>query len=145
VKPRIRQLVLRGNGLFLVVFGTLGLTLLDIPGIWFTTGPGASILNGAHDAGVGFVEAHGLAIITGAMFLWASRTPPGTAWHAVAGAVHALLGTANLLFWHSFTVGNVLWVGYLSTAAHLWFVLVHTVALRASLGGWHPRRTIRSR
>jgi len=65
----------------------------------------------------------------GVVFLRASRTPPEAAWHAVAAAVHTLLGVANLLFWHSFVVGHVLWVGYLSTTAHFWFVLVHTVAL----------------
>jgi hypothetical protein len=36
--------------------------------------------------------------------------------------VHALLGTANLLFWKGFLEGDVLWLGYLSTTAH--FVLV---------------------
>jgi hypothetical protein len=47
-------------------------------------------------AAIGFVEAHGPAFILGVPF---ARAMPSRSRHGTAAAVHALLGTANLLFW----------------------------------------------
>jgi hypothetical protein len=47
---------------------------------------------------IGFIEAHGLALIIGVP-LW--QAAPLRIWHLTAAAVHLLLGTANLVFWPS--------------------------------------------
>ena len=47
---------------------------------------------------LGFVEAHGLAMLLAVVLLGAA-TAPSPADHLLATAVHMLLGGANLLFW----------------------------------------------
>jgi hypothetical protein len=67
--------------------------------------PRESILAIQPVAAVGFVEAHGLALILGVLF-W--RAASLRSWHLAAVAVHVLLGTANLVFWQTFIVMDML-------------------------------------
>jgi hypothetical protein len=71
---------------------------------------------------VGFVEAHGLAVIIGVL-LW--RAQPLRSWHLTAAAVHILLGVSNLVFWQIFVAANLLSLGYVSTCFHFLFVVLH--------------------
>ena len=82
--------------------------------------------------GIGFIEAHGLALILG-ITLW--RASATRSWHLTAAATHLLLGAANLAFWNIFVEADMLALGYLSTVLHGVFValqLTAAVAARAA-------------
>jgi hypothetical protein len=119
-----RHTILRANSLFLLVASAGGI-VTDIAGSFFGRGPEAALLGAAPGTGIGFIEAHGLAFIIGVL-LW--RSEPSRAWHLTAAAVHALLGTANLLFWQFFVLADVLAVGYATTALHWTFVVLQLTA-----------------
>jgi hypothetical protein len=95
----VRQTILRGNAPFLGLFGAVSFFMLDVRGIWFSSGPQTAVLRGEPASGVGFLEAHGLAVVV-AVWLWrSSRTEnPDRAWHLTAAAVHTLLATLHCLF-----------------------------------------------
>jgi hypothetical protein len=126
-----RKRLLRVNAAFLFVASAGGI-LVDILGSFFAVGPEALLLGEAPGAGIGFIEAHGLAFIIGIM-LW--RAAPLRAWHLAAAAVHTLLGTANIAFWEFFVAADVLSVGYVTTALHWSFVLLQ---LWATTTARHP-------
>src|SRR5262245_49830871 len=70
----VRQNILKGNALFLGLFGAVSFFMLDVRGIWFSSGPQTAVLRGEPASVVGFLEAHGLAVVI-AVWLWrASRT-----------------------------------------------------------------------
>ena len=92
----------------------------------FGTGTEAVLLGDAPGTGIGFIEAHGLALIIG-LTLW--PVAYSRHWHAFLAAVHLLLGTANLLFWQFFIAVDVLIVGYATTAARWLFVVAYPAAL----------------
>jgi hypothetical protein len=117
---RSRLLILRADALFLI-FASIGGAMTDIAGSFFGSGPEVAILSDAPGAGIGFLEAHGLALILGILF-W--RATPARDWHLTAAAVHALLGSANLAFWQFFVVTDQLAVGYITTALHGLFVIL---------------------
>ena len=127
----IRTMILRTNAIFLL-FAAAGGFASDILGAFFARGPVAPILANAPHAAIGLVEAHGLAFIIGVL-LW--RAPATRAWHITAAAVHALLGTANLVFWQIFVVGDMLAVGYVTTALHWLFVALQLTAAHAAGSG----------
>jgi hypothetical protein len=104
------------------------LLIMDVLGIFFERGPQRVIASVPH-TGVGFVEAHGLALIFGVM-LW--RAAPTREWHLAAAAVHALLGAANLIFWQFFVAMDLLAAGYLTTALHWLFVGLQLFAATAA-------------
>ncbi len=64
----------------------MALFTFDIAGIFFGKGPLATL--GAHvpQAGIGFMEAHGLAIII-AVLMWRAATAPTRDWHLAGAAV----------------------------------------------------------
>lgn len=92
---------------------------------FFGLGPVARLVAEAPYAGLGFIEAHGLAFILG-ILMW--RAQPARGWHLAAAAIHALLGTANLVFWQLFIVSDMLLVGYVTTALHGLFVVLQMSA-----------------
>ena len=100
-------------------------SLSDVLGIFYAQGPVASVIASAPHAGIGLVEAHGLAFIIG-MLLW--RAEPVRAWHLTAAAVHILLGSANLVFWQVFVAGDMLVVGYVTTLLHGLFTVLQLLA-----------------
>jgi hypothetical protein len=124
----IRTTILRANALYLLVAASGGL-LADIIGVVFATGPQGPIIGSAPHAGIGFVEAHGLALII-SVLLW--QAPPQRAWHVAATAVHVLLGTSNLAFWQIFVAGNMLPAGYVTTSLHGLFAVLQLVAALAA-------------
>jgi hypothetical protein len=58
-----RRFVLRANAVYLGVASLGGLLAWDVPAIFFGTGTEARVLGSARYAGIGFLEAHGLAFI----------------------------------------------------------------------------------
>jgi hypothetical protein len=129
----MRTAILRANAVYLLVAAAGGFTA-DILGAFYGRGPVAPVLAAAPNAAIGFVEAHGLALIIGVL-LWRAET--SRAWHLTAVAVHVLLGTANLVFWQLFIAGDMLAVGYITTAMH-WLFVVLQLAAAASAGSTHP-------
>jgi hypothetical protein len=116
--PSVRQLLLRLNAVFLVVAASGGLAT-DLGGAFLAKGPQAIVLARAPYAAIGFVEAHGLALILGVL-LW--RALPSRASHFTAAAVHVLLGIANLVFWQAFNAADMPVTGYVTTLLHWTFV-----------------------
>ncbi|PAP93929.1 hypothetical protein [Mesorhizobium wenxiniae] len=123
--PVFGNLLIRVNASFLILASAGGL-ITDIAGSFFGRSAEAALLANAPGTGIGFIEAHGLALIIG-LTMW--RSAYSLNWHAVLAAVHALLGTANLLFWQFFIAADVLIVGYATTAAHWLFVVAHLAVL----------------
>jgi hypothetical protein len=133
--PTIRTTILRANAIFLLIASAGGFTS-DLVGAFLARGPVAPILAGAPHTAIGLVEAHGLAFILGVLMWRAAAT---RAWHITAAAIHVLLGTANLVFWQTFIVGDMLAVGYITTALHWLFVALQlTAAAYAGIG--EPKR-----
>jgi hypothetical protein len=121
--------VLKSNAAFPGLFGAVSFFALDVRGIWFSSGPQVAILRGEPAAGVGFLEAHGLALILAIWFWRASRSEsPERAWHLTAAAVHVLLATANITLWRIFVLCDVLTLGYVSTALHCVFAVLQLIA-----------------
>jgi hypothetical protein len=120
----IRQGILRANAIFLLVAATSGF-LTDVLGIFFSVGAQAPIIGSAPNAGIGFIEAHGLAFIIGVL-LW--RAAPVRSWHLTAAGVHVLLGVSNLVFWPIFVAADALWAGYVTTTLHWSFVALQLIA-----------------
>lgn len=132
----VRQLILRANALYIGVAGFAGV-IFDIRGVLYGLGPQGRALANAPHAGIGFVEAHGLAVII-AVVLWRAR--PERAAHLTALAVVALLGTANLAFWQTFVAMDALTMGYLTTALH-WTFAALNLAAAVQVGAAIPQRT----
>ncbi|WP_213285226.1 hypothetical protein [Bradyrhizobium sp. sGM-13] len=120
----IRHIILSANATFLLAASAGGFAS-DVGGIFFGLGPVARVVAEAPHAGLGFIEAHGLAFILG-ILMW--RAQPARGWHLAAAAIHVLLGTANLIFWQLFTVSDMLLVGYVTTALHGLFVVLQVSA-----------------
>jgi len=117
----IRQFILRANALYIGCAGCAGI-IFDVRGVLYGLGPEGRALAAAPHAGIGFVEAHGLAVIV-AVLLWRAR--PERVAHLTAFAVVALLGTANLAFWQSFVAMDALAMGYVTTAMHWTFAALN--------------------
>jgi hypothetical protein len=123
---RIRTLILRANALYIGVAGCAGL-LFDLRGIYLHEGPQGRVLAQAPHAGIGFIEAHGLAVIL-AVLLW--RALPSRSWHLTALCLELLLGVSNLLFWQMFIESDALVVGYVTTCLHGVFAALELAAAR---------------
>ena len=123
-----RRVVLRANAVYLGVASFGGLVMWDVPAIFFGTGTEARVIGAARYAGLGFLEAHGLALILSVLW-W--RAMPSRTWHMTAAFAELLLGTANLVFWEIFTVADVIAVGYASSALHLLFAALNLAAASA--------------
>jgi hypothetical protein len=116
--------ILRGNALWLTI-GAAGGLLADVFGIFFGQGPQGRIVAGAPHTGIGFIEAHGLAMIF-SIVLW--QVAPLRSWHFAAAAVDVLLGSANLIFWQIFIAGDMLLAGYVTTSLHWLFAVLQFFA-----------------
>lgn len=126
----IRKTILRADAIFFIVAGA-GFAG-DLIGALF--GPGALSLALVQTplGAVGAVWGYGLSIVFGVL-LW--RAEPIRAWHLTAVAVHALLGTFNLLFWASFAAADRLAIGYITTTLHGIFAALQLSAARAAATG----------
>jgi hypothetical protein len=117
--PATRRVILRANDVYLGLGALGGLTFLDLPGV-LGAGPGARILSNAPHAAIGFVEAHGLALILSVLLWRAAAVRP---WHVTGAAIGLLLGTCNLVFWQIFVIGDALATGYVTTGLHWVFAV----------------------
>src|SRR5262245_40319802 len=124
MSTQLRQHILHANGLYLIVASVVGFFTLDVPGIFFGRGPESHILSAPY-AGIGFIEAHGLAFIIGVL-LW--RAAPLRSWHVTALAAQALLGTCNLVFGEIFPATGAMTAGYVFTSFHWIFVALQLAA-----------------
>jgi hypothetical protein len=120
----IRHVILRADAAFLLAASTGGF-ISDVRGIFLGLGPIARVVADAPLAGIGFIEAHGLAFILG-ILMW--RAEPSRAWHLTAAAIHTLLGSANVAFWQFFIASDMLRVGYVTTTLHGLFVVLQMFA-----------------
>jgi hypothetical protein len=121
----LRRHVLRADAFCLGLAAAAALHA-DVIGVAFGLGPQGPFLSATPQAAIGFIEAHGLALIL-AVLLW--RAAPARSWYLTAGAVHALLGGANLVFWPYFAAADMVAVGYATTALHGMFVLLQLYAV----------------
>jgi hypothetical protein len=119
-----RKGLLRAHALYIGTAGTLGL-VFDIRGVLTGLGPQGQVLADAPYAGIGFIEAHGLAIIL-SVVLW--RAAPIRSAHLTALATALLLGTANIAFWQLFVATDALVLGYLTTGLHWAFAALQGAA-----------------
>lgn len=137
--------VLGANGVFLAIVGSVQV-VFEIVGHFAGRGPFGAVFEGSTFT-IGFVEAHGLAVIVGALMILAAReASPQPRWHGVSVAVHALLGGANLLFWDSFVAIGIVPVGVAATLLHgvffaagAWLVLARRTPSRARPEAARPR------
>jgi hypothetical protein len=120
----LQRTILRANALYIGIAGAAGV-IFDLLGAWYGFGAQGRILAGAPHAAIGFVEAHGLAVIL-AVLLW--RAVPSRSWHVTAAAMVALLGASNLTFWAIFVAANALVMGYVTTTLHWTFFALQTAA-----------------
>jgi hypothetical protein len=125
---KMRQFVLKANALYLGV-ASVSAFIFDVVGIFLGVGPQSRILVSAPYAGIGFLEAHGLALIL-SVLLW--RNAPSRMWHLTALAIEVLLGTANIVLWEIFIAAEALVVGYVTTALHWIFAMLQLLAAVSS-------------
>jgi hypothetical protein len=110
-----RKRLLRANALFLMAASVGALATMDLPLIFTGGGPAGRVLGNIPYVGIGFLEAHGLALILGVLLWFAA---PERKWHATAAAIHLLLGSSNLICWQLFVATDTLPMGYVTTALH---------------------------
>jgi len=79
---------------------------------------------GARLSGIGFGEAHELALVAG-LLLW--HATPRRCWHLAAAAVHGLLAAANVAHWQTLAAGNET-TAILATGAHVALVALQLIA-----------------
>ncbi len=121
-----RRRLLQANGVFLVVVGGVQV-VFEVLAYYSGVGPYGYIFEESPYA-IGWVEAHGLAFVFGvtAAHRRRPRRPPVLA--RLGAAVHALLGTANLVFWGSFVVFGMVPIGVAATVVHIVLVAAHITA-----------------
>ena len=73
---------------------------------------------------IGVVEAHAFAALTGFLLVAMARRAPAAGWHGYAALVHLMLGTANLVFWQTFTEFDKVTIGVVATMLHGLFFLL---------------------
>ena len=120
-----RQTILRANAIYLCASAVAAILVLDLPQVMFGVGPQSRIVSDRPYVAVGFVEAHGLALILG-LFLWRAATDRFS--HFAGAGAAALLGTANLVFWDIFPAIDSLAMGYVTTSLHWTFAVVQFTA-----------------
>ena len=125
-----RRRLLVANGVFLVVVGGIQV-VFELLAYYGGAGPYGYIFEESPYA-IGWVEAHGLAFIVGALLLTVAVRDLRRFWHVLAAAVHTLLGTANLLLWDSFVDFGMVPMGVAATVVHFVFVAAHIAAFIAS-------------
>jgi hypothetical protein len=129
---RARGIVLLVNGAFLALVGGVQ-SVLELLGHYAGTGPYGHIFADSPYT-LGWFEAHGLAALIGVLFITVASRDGRRFWHVFALAVHVLLGGANLMFWSSFAVFDVVPAGVVATVAHVLLVGAHAVCLVISRG-----------
>lgn len=132
MSEKFRRGLLRANAVFLVVAGLGAWLKLDFPASFAGSGPLAPLIAHEPSLGIGFIEAHGLALILGVV-LW--RAASTASWHLTAAAVHLLLGTCNIVFWQLYVITGTLAEGWVSTVIHGLLVALHAGAAISAARG----------
>ena len=125
-----RRRLLLANGVFLIVIGGVQV-IFELAAYYAGAGPYGYIFSESPYV-LGWVEAHGLAFLIGMLLCLVAARDGRRFWHALAAAVHTLLGAANLLFWHSFVAFGVVAMGIAATVVHVVLVAAHIAALVVS-------------
>jgi hypothetical protein len=128
-----RQRLMRANGAFLALVGGAQM-IFELLSHYAGSGPLGRIFAGSHYT-IGWVEAHGLAMLIGLLLIGLAAPDPKRAWHGFAAGVHLLLGGANMLFWPSFVFWGVVPMGVVATLFHGLFLVVQLYYL-AFPAGW---------
>ena len=117
--------------------GTMGLLLRANATYLVTTATIAFVMGalGVPMAGVGFVDAHELALIAG-LLLWSAT--PRRCWHLAAAALHLLFAAANVAHWQTFVSAEIIGAGYLTTFMHLLFAALQCLAAHAATASSRP-------
>jgi len=79
---------------------------------------------GARLSGIGFGEAHELALVAG-LLLW--HATPRRCWHLSAAGVHGLLAAANVAHWQTLAAGNET-IATMATGVHVALVVLQLAA-----------------
>jgi hypothetical protein len=119
------SLLLTVNGIALGLIGFVQ-SMFDLSGYFLNKGPLGPSLHGNLDA-IGFLEAHGLAVLIG-LLLIVHRNAADARWHWIASATHVLLGAANLMFWPAFEQYDLVPMGIVATAMHMFFAATQSAA-----------------
>jgi hypothetical protein len=109
--------LLRFNGWFLLVAGTGG-AIADLISYYAGSGPFGTQFLGKPEV-VAPLEAHLLAALIGMALLRFATEANARFWHGFAAAVHAMLMTANLLFFAVFQQVDLVGLGVVATMIHL--------------------------
>lgn len=136
----ISRYLLRADGAWLALIAA-PMLISDLAGAFAGWGPLATVLQTAPHSAIGFVEAHGLALILGIILL---RAQPSRGLHVVAGTVHLLLGSANVVFWQLFLSADQLTMGYVTTSFHFLFAILQIVSAWANAPGATATQPARS-
>ena len=135
MSDRARRLLLTADGVFLAVVGGIQV-LFETVGYYSGAGPYGELFDHSPYI-IGWVEAHGLALLIGVLLLAVARRDLRRFWHVFAAAVHVLLGGANIVFWESFGMFGMVPMGIAATVVHVVFVVLHAVALGSSRRSRH--------
>ena len=125
----IRSRILRADAILLFMFGMFGLAE-DLSSYL----AGTFVLKDAllnNPLAVGFVEAHGLALIMAMLFFINASANDTKQWHVTALTLHLFLGICNLFFWQGFIDLNIVRVGVVATIFQIVFVIAHGIALQS--------------
>jgi hypothetical protein len=119
------SLLLLLNGIALALTGFVQ-SMFDLGGFFLNRGPLGPSLHGNLDS-LAFLEAHGLAVIIGVLLI-VHRNAPEPRWHWIASATHILLGGSNLMFWPIFNQYDLVPMGIVATAMHMFFAATQFAA-----------------
>ena len=78
---------------------------------------------------IGWVEAHGLALLIGLLLLIVARVDLQHFWHCFALSVHTLLWRGENVLFSSFVTFGLVPIGVAATVTHAVLVVAHTVVL----------------
>jgi hypothetical protein len=129
MSANFRRLLLRFNAVFLILAGVGAWLRLDFPAAFSGSGPLSPLIAHEPSLAIGFVEAHGFALIFGVL-LW--RAPTAIQWHLTGAAIHLLLGASNIGFWQIFVATNTLPMGRVTTVLHGLLCALHVFAAIAA-------------
>ena len=122
-----RRWVLRADSVFLIAAASVALVTADLPASFSGSGPFGPLIAHERALGIGFVEAHGLAIILGVL-LWRGGGACSASWHVTGAAIHLLLGACNIVFWRLFIVTDSLPMGWITTGMHGVLLALQSIA-----------------
>ena len=118
--------VIIADGLFLAVMALFGLTQDILSYVWGAGRFDAFLFDDPR--AIGFVEAHGLVGLIALAALVCARHNV-MFWHALLAGVHALLGSANILFFSGFAATGETGLAIVVTIAHFGFSALHAWAM----------------